>query len=168
MRRSAVFLCAVLIAFTTLLLCSCSGEKPDGEMTAVKDDSGNITGYERRYHNDNGDITRWDIYDADEVYQSYVLYEYDNNNRLISEITYHANGIGDHGIDYDYDDDGNLTQKLEFSAKGGATRTLYDKDGNKTEIYEYDDTDTLTEHKVYGNGEWKSVPIEEETDPAAK
>ena len=74
-------------------LCSCSGKKPDGDMTPVKDDSGNITGYERRYHNDNGDITRWDIYDADQVYQSYVLYEYDNHNRLISEITYLANGI---------------------------------------------------------------------------
>lgn len=165
MRKTVAFLCAVLIALT--MLCSCSGKKPDGDMTPVKDDSGNITGYERRYHNDNGDITRWDIYDADQVYQSYVLYEYDNHNRLISEITYLANGIGDHGIDYDYDDDGNLIQKLEFSAKGGSTRTLYDKAGNMTDVYEYDDTDKLTEHKVYENGSWKSVPIEEETSATA-
>lgn len=168
MRKAAVFLCAVLTILSVLALCSCSGEKPDGAMTAVKDDSGKITGYERRYHNDNGDITRWDIYDADEVYQSYVLYEYDNRNRLIKETAYLANGIGDHGTTYDYDDDDNLVQKLEFSAKNGAARTLYDKEGNATDIYEYDVTDTLTVHKVYENGEWKSVPIEEETSAETK
>ena len=146
-----------LLLIMLFSLCGCSDnadQSAEGVLTEVKDGSGNITGYERRYHNDNGDITRLDVYDADEVYEYFVLYEYDDSNRLIQETRYRADGIGEYYYTYEYDDDGNITEKGYFSATDGAELTLYDAEGNETERYIYDNTDTLTKHEVLENGQW--------------
>lgn len=72
MRKLSVFLLTICIL--AALLCACGDETPaDGVMTPIKDDNGSITGYECKYHNDNGDITRWDVYDAQEQYDHYQI-----------------------------------------------------------------------------------------------
>lgn len=169
-RRLLSALCLILLS--VLMLSSCAEADPtaqDGVMTEVKDASGQISGYECRYHNDNGDITRLDVYDAEKVYQSFVIYEYDSKNRLIQESTYSADGLGDFYYTYDYDDDGNLIEKGWYSAKNGASITLYDADGGEYEKYVYDRNDTLTNHYVMQDGQWVEAPIdEEETEDEAE
>ncbi len=152
MRKIALIFSVLIIC---LAFCSCSEKAPaNGEMTAVKDEGGMITGYERKYYNDDGKITRWDIYDADEVYQKYVVYTYDSDGRLTQETTYRADGIGDFYYTYVYDTDGNLTEKGYYTQSKGAVRTLYDKSGNECERYEYDETDQLISHKLLKDGDW--------------
>ena len=168
-KRLICALCFVVLS--VFALASCSSDDPaqyDGVMTEVKDSAGQITGYERRYHNDNGDITRLDVYDADEVYQSFVIYEYDDSYRLTKETTYRADGIGEFYYTYTYDDDGNLYEKGWYSAKDGATRTLYDADGSEVEKYTYNSDDILTNHEVLENGEWVELPVDEETETDAE
>ena len=169
-RRIITALCLCLMLFCVVSLCACDGnsQSVDGAMTPVKDSSGNITGYERKYHNDNGDVTRWDIYDANQEYQSFVIYEYDDGNRLTKEAYYRADGIGEYYYSYVYDDDGDLYEKGYFSSTEGATRTLFDKDGKEIERYIYDETDALSKHEVMENGKWTEAPIEEETNAATE
>ena len=136
-------------------------------MTAVKDDADNIVGYERRYHNDNGDITRLDRYDADQSYQSYVLYTYDDDGRLYTETTYAANGIGQSSIVYTYDDDGRLSQKA-YEYPHSATVELYGSDGNVIEKQYYDNNNRLSYREVMEDGAWvryePTEPPTEETE----
>ena len=168
MRRSAALILAVCLMLSAVILCSCGEEeKADGALTPVKDESGNITGYERKYHNDHGDITRWDIYDENEEYQSFVIYEYDSEYRLTKELTYRADGIGESGITYDYYDDGTLREEYSFSAKGDSSRCIYDTEGSWVEAYYYDDKDELIKHQVNENGEWIDAPLEESTEESS-
>ena len=162
MRKITALLCLCLCC--TLFLVGC-GEKPDGDMEPIKDENGSITGYERKYHNDNGDITRWDVYDADEQYDHYILYEYDSNDRLGKETYYQADGIGVYYYAYSYDDNGTIAEKDYVSAKDGSTRTLYDSDGNESERYTFDINDQLSKYEVYQNGAWveSEPPTEAET-----
>ncbi|MBQ3329871.1 MAG: hypothetical protein IJG87_01675 [Ruminococcus sp.] len=171
MRRSSLILLIACI-LAMILLCAC-GDKTvvDGELTAVKDENGNITGYERRYHNDNGDITRWDVYDAQEQYLNYTLYEYDSDGNLAKETLYEANGIGVYYYAYSYTDDGVLAEKDYASAKNGSSRTLYDEDGNEKYHYSYDNNDNLVKYEEYVNGDWveRDLPTvsEEASEEAA-
>ena len=79
MKRIVAILCS--LALCTFFLSAC-GNKADGAMEPVQDENGSVTGYERVYHNDNGDITRWDVYDVNQKYDHYVLYEYDSNGKM--------------------------------------------------------------------------------------
>ena len=124
-------------------------------MIATKDEAGNQIGYERRYHNDNGDITGLDVYDNDQVYDHFVLYEYDDSNRLTKETTYRADGIGEFYYTYEYYDGGQISKKGYYTATNGAEITLFDEKGNETERFIYDETDTLIKHEVYENGRWE-------------
>ena len=151
MKRIIALLCLCL--FCALFLMAC-GEQPDGSMEPIKDDSGVITGYERKYHNDNGDITRWDVYDADEQYDHFVLYEYDSNDRLAKETYYAASGFGVWYNAYSYYDNGNVSEKDYASAKEGSSRTLYNEDGSEKERYTYDENDQLIKYEVYQNDSW--------------
>lgn len=164
MRKISAILCVCLLC--ALILVSCSDKKADGEMTPVKDDSGAVTGYERKYHNDNGDITRWDVYDADQKYDHYLLYEYDSNGRLGKETYYTANGIGVYYNAYSYNEEGKLAEKDYASAKEGSTRTLYDNDGNEKERFTYDVEDKLIKYEVFQKDEWveSEIPTETSTD----
>lgn len=159
MRKLIALLCVVL---AILVLVSChSGdsnatEKPteDGVMTEIMDDDGNLTGYERRYHNNNGDITRWDVYDADQTYLYYVLYEYDDDGRLSSETRYKAEGFAEYRYVYTYDDDGNLAEKAFEDPHGEATVTRYDAEGNEIERLYYGTDEKLSKREVLENGAW--------------
>ena len=85
------FIPLILCLAFVLLFSACGAPADvDGAMTPIKDENGAVTGYERKYHNDNGDVTRWDVYDASEQYDHYVLYEYDSNGRLGKETYYRA------------------------------------------------------------------------------
>lgn len=163
MKRIIAILCLCMCCVLVLTAC---GEKPDGSMEPVKDENGNITGYERKYHNDNGDITRWDVYDADEQYDHYTLYEYDSNNRLGKETCYDASGFGKYYYAYSYDDSGTLAEMDYVSAKDGSSRTLYDSDGNESERFTYDNNDQLVKYEVYQNDTWveSELPTEAETE----
>ena len=123
-------------------------------MTAVTDDSGNVTGYERRYHNENGDISRLDRYDINKEYLSFALYEYDDNGRLFSETEYQANGIAESRTVYSYDDDGILSERAYELPNGEATVERYDADGNVVEKLCYDSDEKLFRREVLENGEW--------------
>ena len=162
-RRIVTILCLCLCIILTLTAC---GEKPDGAMEPVMDVNGNITGYERKYHNDNGDITRWDVYDANEQYDHYILYEYDSNDRLAKETYYDASGFGVWYNAYSYSDEGSLAEKDYASAKEGSTRTLYDSDGNEKERFTYDNNDQLSKYEVYQNDIWveAELPTEPQTE----
>ena len=158
--RNRVFLLIALCMVVVLLLCSCSEKKDadatetDGALTPVTDDSGNVTGYERKYHNDNGDVTRWDVYDANEQYDHYTLYEYDDEYRLLKETCYQANGIGIYYYAYSYNDDGVIMEKDYVTMKEGSERLLYDSEGKEQYRYTYDNEDQLSKYEVYRNGKW--------------
>lgn len=168
-RLAALLVCLCLLVSLCLAACGDddSGDS-NGLYVPVKDSSGNITGYERRYYNDNGDITRWDVYDSNEVYDHYVLYEYDSSNRLIQETTYRADGIGDFYYTYLYNDDDVVIEKGYYTMKDGAQVTLYSDDGTESERYTYDNTDTLTLYEVYENGTWTEAPIPTESETEAE
>ena len=162
MRKLGAILC--IFALCACFLSAC-GKKADGEMEPVKDENGAVTGYERKYHNDNGDITRWDVYDVNQQYDHYVLYEYDSHNRLAKETYYMANGIGVYYYAYSYNESGKLAEQDFVSAKGDSTRTIYDADGHEKERYTYDKTDKMTKFEVYQNDTWveSEPPTEAET-----
>ena len=149
----------ILCLICAMLFCACEEEAADGSMVPVKDDSGAITGYEAKYHNDNGDITRLDVYDANQEYDHYVLYEYDSDNRLTKETQYQANGIGEFFYEYTYSDDGSLIEKDYCTAKDGSETILYDADGNEKEKYSYDKQGELYRYEVMESGKWTEAPI---------
>nr|WP_316613675.1 hypothetical protein [uncultured Ruminococcus sp.] len=167
MRKIALLLC--VFALCSLLFTGC-GKKADGELVPVKDDNGAVTGYERKYHNDNGDVTRWDVYDANQQYDHYVLYEYDSNDRLAKETYYQADGIGVYYYAYSYNSSGKPAEVDYVSAKEGSTRTLYDEDGQKKERMTYDRNDQMTKYEVYQNDTWveSALPTEAETTAATE
>ena len=165
MRKITAILLICVIC--SLFLTAC-GEKPDGSMEPIKDESGNITGYERKYHNENGDITRWDVYDANEQYDHYILYEYNSDNLLAKETYYEASGIGVWYYAYSYNESGNYAEVDFVSAKNGSTRTLYDTGGKENERFTYDKNDQLIKYEVYQNDSWEEseLPTEAETQIA--
>ena len=163
-KRLIISFCGCLLALLMLSLAGCGSQSAteDGTMLPVKDDSGTITGYERKYHNDNGDITRWDVYDANEQYDHYVLYEYNSENRLAKETYYRADGIGVYYYAYSYTEDGTLAEKDYVSAKEGSTRTIYDNEGKEKERYTYDDRDAFVKYEVFTDHQWveKELPTQ--------
>ena len=167
MKKITLILC--VLALCSLLLAACD-KKADGELTPVKDENGATAGYERKYHNDNGDVTRWDVYDANQQYDHYVLYEYDSNDRLAKETHYQANGIGVYYYAYSYNSAGKLAEEDYVSAKEGSMRTLYDDDGHEKERMTYDRNDQMTKYEVYQNGTWveSDLPTEAETTDATE
>lgn len=166
MKKLTALLCVVLFLFS-LAACSDNGGKEDtkstedGVLTEIKDDDGNLTGYERRYHNDKGDITRWDVYDANHTYLYYVLYEYDDNDRLFTETRYKAEGFAEYRYVYTYDDDGNLAEKAYEDPHGEATVTRYDADGNEIERLYYDRDEKLSKREVFENGKWTTYGVDD-------
>lgn len=157
MKRLICFTLSVLLI--GIIFCSCSDKGSEsstenGVLTEVKDDNGNLTGYERRYTNDNGDITRWDVYDADQTYLYYVLYEYDENNRLLSETKYKAEGFAEYRYVYTYDDKGNLSEKAYELPHGEAEVHRYNADGEEIERLYYDTEEKLIKREVLENGKW--------------
>lgn len=161
--------CFILLLFvlTSLFACSSKGDdKPteNGALTEVKDDDGNLTGFERRYTNENGDVTRWDVYDENQTYLYYVIYEYDDNARLSSETRYKAEGFAEYRYVYTYDDKGNLIEKAYELPHGEAEVTRYDADGNEIERLYYDTSEKLTKREVLENGKWVAyAPTEAST-----
>lgn len=166
MRKIALLLCVCLSFLMLLTACGDNAASTDGAYTAVKNDDGEIVGYERKYHNDNGDITRWDVYDAQEQYDHYTLYEYDSNGRLGKETYYRADGIGVYYYAYSYTEEGVLAEKDYASTKEGSSRTLFDADGKESARYTYDINDTLIKYEEYVNDQWveKDLPTQTEED----
>ena len=160
-RKLVSFISVCLLS--VLLLTACSETEPNGAYVPVKDDSGTITGYERKYYNDNGDITRWDVYTAQEEYDHYLLYEYDSDNRLAKETYYQADGIGVYYYAYSYDDNGNLAEKDYCTAKEGSERVLY-QDGTESERITFDKNDELIKYEVYQDGSWVETELETQTE----
>lgn len=156
MRRLIAIIVSVLLI--AAVLCSCgadsSATKGDSGMTAVKDDNGDVTGYERRAFNDNGDVTRLDVYDKDQTYLYYILYEYDDDNRLYTETRYKAEGFAESRNVYTYDDDGNLLEKAYELPHGEAEVSRYDKDGNEIERQYYDADGKPVKTERLENGKW--------------
>lgn len=157
----------ISICLICLIFCSC-GEKstaeptiPNGELVPVTNDSGKILGYERRYLNDDGKVTRWDIYNADQEYQRYMLYEYNDEGKTVKESSYRADGIGEYYYTYDYYASGVIKEKGYYTQSEGAKRTIYDEKGSEIERYVYDEEDNLTSHTVLVNGTWVNA-----TEPA--
>ena len=169
MIRRSIALLIVCFLFSFLLAACGSESVTDGEMTPVKDDNGNITGYERKYHNDNGDVTRWDVYDADEQYDHYILYEYDSSGLLGKKTYYRADGIGVYYYAYSYTDEGVLAEMDYASAKEGSSRTLYDDEGKESIRYSYDNNDELFKYEEFENDQWveKALPTEANDESAA-
>ena len=147
-----------MILCVTVTACSSGNTKPteDGVLTEVRDDGGNLTGYERRYHNDSGDVTRIDVYDAEQVYQSFVVYEYDDEHRLYTETHYQADGIAVSRDVYSYDDSGTLYEIAHESPHGDATVYRYDASGNNVEIDYYDTEGKLERRSILEDGTWNS------------
>ena len=164
--RIASLLITALMLFS---LCACGGsgsstKDEEGKLNKITTDGGNVIGYDRKYFNDNGDISRLDVYDKDENYDHYILYEYDEQNRLVKETTYRADGIGQHYYTYVYNDKGVMTEKGYYTMMNGATRTLYDDKGYAIERYSYNNDNKLAKHEVIENGVWKDAPLEEPTE----
>ena len=156
-RRISLVLMLCLCAVLPLFACSDNGSNTaDGAMTALKDDSGAVTGYERRYHNTDGQLSRLDMYDADQTYLNYVLYEYDDNGRLYTETAYRADGIAESRNIYTYDDDGNLSEKSVELPHGEATVYRYDASGKEIERLYYDKDEQLYLREALNNGVWES------------
>lgn len=155
----------LILLFISLMLSACGAEGSDsdvnGAMVAMKDDNGTITGYERRYLDDDGNITRWDRYDADQVYQSFVLYEYYDDGKLYTETYYRADGIAESRTAYVYDDDGHLYEKSYEYPHGDALTERYDADGELIEKFYYDENEQLSQHDVLENGTWVSYDADD-------
>lgn len=151
MKRIVAILCS--LALCTFFFSAC-GKKADGTMEPVQDENGSVTGYERVYHNENGDITRWDVYDVNQKYDHYVLYEYDSNDRLAKETYYQADGIGVYYYAYSYHESGKIAEEDFVSVKDGSTRTLYDEDGHESKRYTFDRNDQLVKYEEYQNNTW--------------
>jgi antitoxin component YwqK of YwqJK toxin-antitoxin module len=151
----------VLLSLTTAA-CSSGDTKPteDGVLTAVYDDGGAITGYERRYHNDNGDVTRLDVYDAEKNYQSFEICEYNDDGLLYTRTYYRADGIAVSRDVYSYDDAGTLSEIAHENPHGDATVDRYDKSGNIVEKLSYDTEGQLERRLVLEDGSWVSYDAE--------
>lgn len=163
--RNRFLLILISCLLCAVLLSACGEKASDGDYVPIKDESGAVTGYERKYHNDNGDITRWDVYDAQEQYDHYVLYEYDTDNRLVKETYYQASGIGEYYYAYSYDDNGDLAEKDYCTAKNGSERVLY-KNGVESERLTFDVDDELIKYEVYQNGVWNESELPTEATEA--
>lgn len=167
MKRLICFALSVLLI--GILLCSCSDKgstssTENGVLTEVKDENGNLTGYERRFTNDNGDITRWDVYDADQTYLYYVLYEYDENTRLQTETKYKAEGFAEYRYVYTYDDEGNLSEIAYELPHGEAEVYRYNADGEEIERLYYDTEEKLIKREALENGKWVTHDPTEPTE----
>lgn len=161
MRFQRFFSVLLICLCCLLFLTACADESTaDGAMTPIKDENGSIIGYERKYHNDNGDVTRWDVYDANEEYDHYTLYEYDSEYRIVKETYYRADGIGVYYYAYSYTDDGVIAEMDYSTAKEGSSRTIYDSDGKEKERYTYDNKDEFIKYEEYVNDQWveKELP----------
>ena len=165
MKRIVIFLLVFALFFCVMLsACSAGDIKPteDGVLTEVRGDSGNLTGYERRYHNDNGDITRLDVYDAEQVYQSFVIYEYDDNGLLYTETDYQTDGIAVSRDVYSYDESGAVYEIAHESPYGDATVDRYDANGEVVEKFCYDTDGRLERHEELKDGVWTEISTETE------
>ncbi len=166
-RLLILMICPVILI--CCLLCSCdkgdSQSTEDGVMTEIKDDDDNLTGYERKYHNDSGDVTRWDVYDENQTYLYYVIYEYDDNHRMTSETKYKAEGFAEYRYTYTYDDNGKLSEKAYELPHGEAEVHRYDADGNEIERLYYGTDEKLNKREVLENGKWVAyAPTEASTE----
>ena len=165
-----VLICLLLCAVAASL-CACGAESEkssapteDGVLTAVRNESGEITGYERRYHNDDGNITRLDSYDADQNYLTFVLFTYDDAGRLYTETFYVADGFAESRNIYTYDDDGRLSEKAIEYPHGEATVEHYDANGSVYERLYYGTDEQLSYSEKLENGAWVRY---EPTEPAS-
>lgn len=155
-----------LVLLCVILLCACNADGntaptvPDGSMIPVTEASGTITGYERYSHNSEGYLSRTDYFTVDEQLDHYVIYDYDDEGRVIQETTYAANGIGQFFYQYEYDEDGNYSCVTHVTQGEGYTVTWY-QDGEENEIYTLDADGNLLSHQEKQNGEWVETPVEE-------
>jgi len=156
--KAAALLISILLLLSCFAACNddSSAVNVNGAMVEVKDDDGNVTGYERRYVDDDGRVTRWDRYDADQEYQSFVLYEYYDNGLLYTETFYRADGIAESRTVYEYDDDGNLAAKSYEYPHGDALTENYNANGELIEKLYYGEDEQLYRREVLEDGVWKS------------
>ena len=165
MKKRILFLISLFL-FCAVLLCACASqedEPKDGSMIPVTESSGEITGYERYSHNDEGYLSRVDYFNANEEYDHYIIYEYDSQGRVSLETCYSANGIGQYFYDYRYDDEGNLEKVTYATQTEGYSVTSYEG-GAEKEKFSYDNKGNLISHQEMQNGEWVETPYEEETE----
>jgi len=153
-------LCFFLLFVLIFCFAACGSEKSDPDtvngLIAVKDDNGDLTGYERRSYNLNGDISRLDVYDTEQTYLYFILYEYDDNNRLYTETRYKAEGFAEERYVYTYDDNGVLSEKAYETPDGQAQVYRYNTDGEETERLYYGTDEQLSKREVLEDGEWKT------------
>lgn len=155
--KKGITLIVVLLLLFAMTACDASDQSQateSGIMEEIRDENGDLTGYERRYYNDNGGVTRWDVYDENENYLYYELYEYDENDRLYTQARYSSEGFAQYRYVYTYDDDGNLSEKAYEDPHGSATVTRYDAKGNETERLYYGTDEQLSKREVLDKGKW--------------
>ena len=166
MRKLKAFVIVLFVLVLALALISCEKltreNAPSGMKYEVYDDNGELSGYEIKSLNDDGDILRLDVYDANDEYDHYVIYEYDSDRRLIQETTYAANGIGQYYYTYEYDDDDNIIEKGYYTAEEGVVVTKYDSDGNEIEILNYDKYAEFVSRKTLEeDGKWHTYDADD-------
>ena len=165
-RRLIVIICVCLVCAVMLCSCSSSDTDKDGVKVPVYADDGTLTGYERSFHNDKGQLSRLDQFSADDEYTGFILYDYDSDGRIFQETTYGPDGIGKFFYNYEYDDEGRYYRVSYVTMNDGYTVTWY-KDGEENEIYNYASDGTVLSHKALSNGEWIDA-TEEPLVPASQ
>lgn len=154
MKRLLCLLLIAVVLCTTLCACDSDESKINGAMVEVKDDDGKLSGYERRFYNDNGDVTRLDVYDSDQTYLYYMLYEYDDIDRLFTESRYSSEGFAEYRYVYSYNDNGKLSEKAIEYPHGEAEVRRYDADGSEVERLYYGTDEKLIKTEKLENGKW--------------
>ncbi len=171
MRRLSIFLLSLLTAavFCCMTACSSSDKSQsteNGVMVEVKDSNGDAVGYERRSYDDNGNMTRLDVFDTEQTCLYYDLLTYDDSNHMISETRYSGEGFAEYRYVYTYDDEDHLIEKAYELPHGEAEVTRYDSKGNEIERLFYGTDEKLSRREVLENGKWVTYNGEESESTA--
>lgn len=113
----------------------------------------------------DGNLHKKIIYDEDSVIAEMYEYEYDSDGNKIGETYYDKNGIS-RVTEYNSDgswvytdyENGIITEVSEHKNNYYRNkRTLYDKGGNITDVYEYDEQANIIKHSAYMENSLSSV-----------
>lgn len=130
---------------------------------------GSLRYYTDYYYDDAGNVAGYDSYDADDNRQSYAVYQYDSENRLIRSTEDYRRDTT--VVEYTYDSKGNMIKDVTYHDGVRNTTFTYEYDdaGNKVGMfiysmrdellywheYEYDSFGNLSSHREYsGDGKF--------------
>ncbi len=169
--KSSIFL---LIVSLNLLL-SCSNEKPESKVKNDLDKVGlkgkiktlNETEYQASdkfgdiqkgniqykfitIYNESGNTLEWRMYDSDGNQYSKVIYEYDNNRKIIEKKQFHEENINSRTT-YKYDEKGMKIESDDYKSDGSLESKYlfsYDEQGNISEMKHYDKAGNLVSNNI--------------------